>query len=184
MHHEPASRPDGRLVVSFLRTGRRLVVTLSGRLDLDSVEDLAACTDQICRSAVRESVFDAAALTAVDEAGARTLAAAFQCLASHHVAASIHGVGGELQEMLDRLGLTVPVLPTHAGHATAAAGAGAAVATSSAALVGLGVTLPEAAGGFGVGRAGLGDGGHDRVELAGLLRSDAVEQRPPDLLDV
>ena len=108
MRHEPALYPDGQFVVSRDRTGRRLAVTLSGRLDLDSVEDLAACTDEICRGAVRQAVFDVVGLTGVDEAGARTLAAAFGSLAAHGVAAAVRGVGGELQAMLDRLGLTLP----------------------------------------------------------------------------
>ncbi len=160
-------------------------MTLSGRLDLDGVEDLAACADQICRSTVRAAVFDVAALTAVDEAGARTLAAAFRCLAAHGVVARVRGVGGELAAMLDRLGLTLPA-PARPGHATAAARTGAVLAPAppSADLVGLGVAILGAAGGVGVRHAGRGDGGHDLVELPGLLRADAVKQRPPDLFDV
>ncbi len=156
-------------------------MTLSGRLDLDSVEDLAACTDQICRSAVRSAAFDVTALIGVDEAGARTLAAAFRCLAAHGVVARVRGVGGELQAMLDRLGLTLPARPA---HAVAGARAGAVMAPPSADLVGPGVALQGAAGGLAIGYPGRGDSSHDRVELAGLLRGDPVEQRPPDLLDV
>jgi anti-anti-sigma regulatory factor len=120
MGYEPARCPDGQLVVTRQRTGRRLTVTLSGRLDLDGVEDLAACADQICRSAVGTAVFDVAALAGVDEAGARTLAAAFRCLAAHGVVGWVRGVGGELQAMLDRLGLTLPVRSAHAEYAMAA----------------------------------------------------------------
>lgn len=124
-------------------------MTLSGRLDLDSVEDLAACADQICRVAVRAAVFDVAALTAVDEAGTRTLAATFRCLAAHGVAAWAVGVSGELQAMLDRLDLTVPAPPTRARRMTAVS---AVVAPPpSADLVGLGVALQGAAGGLGLG---------------------------------
>jgi anti-anti-sigma regulatory factor len=101
-------------------------VTLSGRLDLDGVEDLAACADQICRSAVRTVVFDVADLTAVDEAGARTLAVAFGCLASHGVAATVLGVGAELQAMLDRLALTLIAPTAQLANGTAAGRAGAA----------------------------------------------------------
>jgi anti-anti-sigma regulatory factor len=162
MGYQPARCSDGQLVIGRQRTGGRLTVTLSGPLDLDGVEELAACADQICRSAVRAVVFDAAALTAVDAAGARTLAATLGCLAAHGVAATVLGVGGELQAMLDRLALTVP--------------------TPSADLVALGVAREGAP--VGVGYAGNGDGGHDLVELTGLLRADAVKQRPPDLLDV
>jgi len=194
MGHEPARCPDSQFVVSKQRHGTRLAVTLTGRLDLDAVEDLAACADQICRSPVRTVIFDAAALTAVDEAGARTLAAAFRCLAVHGVAARLRGVGGDLQAMLDRLGLTLPAPPARARQPTAVpavpaipaipAQAGAAGAPPSAHLVAIGVTFQGAARGFGVERASRGDGSHDRVELPGLIRADAVKQRPPDLLDV
>jgi anti-anti-sigma regulatory factor len=127
MRHEPALYTGGQFVVSSERTGRRLAVTLSGRLDLDSVEDLAACADEICRGAVRQAIFDVADLTGVDEAGTRTLAAAFGCLAAHGVAACVRGVGAELQAMLDRLGLTLPALPARSIDATAAVRPGAAV---------------------------------------------------------
>jgi len=127
MRHEPALYTDGQFVVNSERTGRQLAVTLSGRLDLDSVEDLAACTDEICRSPVRHTVFDVADVTGVDEAGARTLAAAFGCLAAHGVAAFVRGVGGELQAMLDRLGLALPALPARSIDATAAVRTGAVV---------------------------------------------------------
>jgi anti-anti-sigma regulatory factor len=120
MRHEPALDTDGQFVVSSEHSGRRLALTLSGRLDLDSVEDLAACTDEICRGAVRQAIFNVADLTGVDEAGARTLAAAFGCLAAHGVAAFVRGVGAELQAMLDRLGLTLPTLPARSVDAPAA----------------------------------------------------------------
>jgi anti-anti-sigma regulatory factor len=165
-------------------------VTLTGRLDLDAVEDLAACADQICRSPVRTVIFDTAALSAVDEAGARTLAAAFRCLAAHGVAARVRGVGGDLQAMLDHLGLTLPAPPARParsgrpGRAMALPAQGAIEAQPSAGLVGLAVALQGAARGFGIGHASRRDGGHDGVELPGLIRADAVKQRPPDLLDV
>jgi anti-anti-sigma regulatory factor len=145
MRHEPALCTDGQFVIDNKRNGRRLAVTLSGRLDLDSVEDLAACTDEICRSAVRQAVFDVAALTGVDEAGARTLAAAFGCLAAHDVTAFVRGVGGDLQAMLDRLGLTLQALPAPSIDATAAR-TGAAMVPPSADLVRLGVALEGTAG--------------------------------------
>jgi anti-anti-sigma regulatory factor len=157
-------------------------VALSGRLDLDSVEDLAACTDEICGSAVRQAVFDVTALTGVDEAGARTLAAALGCLAAHGVTACVRGVGGELQAMLDRLGLTLPAPPARSIDVTAVR-TGTAAVPPSADLVGLGVAR-EGAAGLAIGYPGRADGGHDGAELAGLFRADAVKQRPPDLLDV
>jgi anti-anti-sigma regulatory factor len=183
MRDEPALCPDDQFIVSRQRTGSRLAVTLSGRLDLDSVEELAACTDQICRSAVQAAIFDVTGVTGADEAGARTLAAAFRCLASHDVSASVCGVGAEVQAMLDRLGLALPAPLDLPADATGAP-IGAVPVPPSADLVGLGVTLQGTAGGLGVGDTGRGNGSHDRVELPGLLRGDAVEQRPSNLLDV
>ncbi len=145
-------------------------MTLAGRLDLDSVEDLAACADQICRSAVRTVVIDAAALTGADEAGARTLATACQCLAAHGVSAWVRGVGDELAAMLDRLGLTLPAPRSRIRQ--------------SADLAVRAVVVQRAAGGLGVRPAGRGERSHDGVELPDLLRGDAIEQGPPDLIDV
>jgi anti-anti-sigma regulatory factor len=184
MRDEPARCSDDQFVVSQQRTGSRLAVTLSGRLDLDCVEDLAACADRMCRSAVRAAVFDVAALTAVDEAGARTLAATFRCLAAHGVVARVRGVGDELQAMLDRLGLTLSLPSARPAAMTDVGRAETGATLPSADLVSLGVARQAAAAGLGVGYAGRGDGGHDLAELAGLLRADAVKQRPPDLLDV
>jgi len=157
-------------------TGSRLLVTLAGRLDLDGVEDLAACADQICRGAVRAVVFDVAALTAVDEAGARTLAAACRCLGAHSVTAWVRAVGGDLRAMLDRLGLALPERPARSGYLTADSRRGAVPAQPSADLVDLGAALQRAAGALGVGWAAGGDRGHDRVELGDLLGGDPVEQ--------
>jgi anti-anti-sigma regulatory factor len=170
MGYEPARCPDGPLVVTKQRTGSRLAVTLSGRLDLDGVEDLAACADQICRSAVRTVVFTVAALTAVDEAGARTLGVACRCLCAHGLAVYVRGVGPELHAMLDRLAIALPAPPVRARR--------------SADLIRGGVAVQQAAIGLGLGGPGPSDGRHDGVQLAGLFRGDPVEQRPPDLLDV
>lgn len=162
-------------------TGSRLVVTLAGRLDLDGVEDLAACADQICRRAVRTVVFDVAALTATDEAGARTLAAACRCLGAHGVTAWVRAVDGELRAMLDRLGLALPERSARSGYQAAdvrrtAVRRAAVPAQPSAGLVDLDVALQRAARGLGVGWTGSGDGRHDRVELGDLLGGDPVEQ--------
>jgi anti-anti-sigma regulatory factor len=151
-------------------------VTLSGRLDLDSVEELAACTDEICRSAVREAVFEVTGLTAVDEAGARTLAAAFRCLASNEVVAWVRSVGSELQAMLDQLALRLPLLPVRSVGAAARGRVGTVAAPRSADVVGVRVALQGAADGLGIGYPGCGDGSHDGAELASLLRSDPVEE--------
>jgi anti-anti-sigma regulatory factor len=72
------------------------------------VEELAACADQICRSSPTATVFDVAAVTAVDDAGARTLAAACGCLRANGIKADVRGISGEFRLVLERLGLTLP----------------------------------------------------------------------------
>jgi anti-anti-sigma regulatory factor len=108
MGRELSSHGDSGLAVRQQRIGSRVLVTLTGHLDLDSVEDLAACADRICRSAIRAAVFDVAAVAAVDDAGARTLAAACRCLVSNGVLAEVRGVRAQLRQVLDRLGLMLP----------------------------------------------------------------------------
>jgi len=176
MDREPLRCQDGGLSLAMQLTGSRLVVTLAGRLDLDAVEDLAACADQICRGAVRAVVFDVAALTAVDEAGARTLAAACRCLCAHGVTAWVRAVDGELRAMLDRLRLALPERSARSGYKGGDARRVAVPAQPSADLVDLAVTLQRPAGGLAVGWTGGTDGGHDRVELGDLLGGDPVEQ--------
>jgi anti-anti-sigma regulatory factor len=125
MGREPSSQLGGGLVVSKHHLSGRLVVSLGGRLELDSVEDLAACADQICRSTVRAVVFDVTALSAVDDAGARTLAAACKCLATHGVTAQVRGICGAVRQAFDRLGLVFPEPPLRGavvGRPTAAIG--------------------------------------------------------------
>ena len=121
----PSPHPAGGLTVSTHHTGSRVVVTLAGRLDLDAVEDLAACADRICqgavqagargggravgrRDAVRVVSFDVGAVVSADEAGVRTLAAACRCLAWHGLAAEVRGLGGAVREISGRLGLRLP----------------------------------------------------------------------------
>jgi anti-anti-sigma regulatory factor len=111
MGRELSSRGDGNLTVSQQHIGSQVVVTLAGHLDLDAVEDVAACADRICRSPARGAVFDVAALAAVDDAGARTLAAACWCLRSHGVLAEVRGVRGQLRQVVERLGLMLPERP-------------------------------------------------------------------------
>lgn len=176
MDREPLRYQEGGLSLAMQLTGSRLVVTLAGPLDLDGVEDLAACADQICRRAVRTVVFDVAALTAADEAGARTLAAACRCLGAHGVTAWVRAVDGELRAILDRLGLALPERSARSGYQAAGVRRAAVPAQRSAGLVDLDVALQRAARGLGVGWTGGGDGGHDRVELGDLLGGDPVEQ--------
>src|SRR5262245_34171137 len=108
MHHEPSSQTGGSLAIRQQQLGSRVVVTLTGSLDLDGVEDLAACADQICRSTVRAVSLDVTAIAAADDAGVRTLAAACRCLSLHGVEAEVYGIGDQLCQALARLGLTLP----------------------------------------------------------------------------
>lgn len=132
MGHEPSRHPGSDLDVRQQRIGNRVVVTLIGSLDLDGVEELAACADRICRSTAEAASFDVAGVAAADDAGVRTLAAAFRCLSSHGVVAEIRGIGGQLRQVLGRLGLTLPEAPDRSAVRVAAAPARAAAAARPA----------------------------------------------------
>jgi len=128
MGHELASEPDGGLVVRQQHIGNKVVVTLTGSLDLDGVEELAACADRICRSTIRAVSFDVTGVGAADDAGVRTLAAACRCLSSHGVAAEVRGAGGQFRQVVGRLGLTLPEPPVRSTRLAAARPAGPAAA--------------------------------------------------------
>lgn len=108
MGREPSSLSGDGLAVTLEQSGGSVAVTLTGCLELDCVEQLAACADQICRSTTRSVVFDVGAVTAVDDAGVRTLAAACQCLSGNGIEARVRGISGEFRRVLQQLGLTVP----------------------------------------------------------------------------
>jgi anti-anti-sigma regulatory factor len=135
MGREPSNQPGGGLAVRKQHLGSRVVVTLAGRLELDGVEELAACADQICRSPVRAAAFDVTAVAVVDDAGARTLVAACRCLSSHGVAAEVRGVGSRFREVLGRLGLTLPE-PDDRPPRRAAVGPAAPLARPASAAIG------------------------------------------------
>ena len=116
MGHELSSEPGGGLALRQQHTGNRVVVTLTGRLDLDGVEELAACADRICRGTARTVFFDVTGVTGADDAGVRTLAAACRCVSSHGVAAEVGGAGDQLLQVLGRLGLTLPEAPARSGR--------------------------------------------------------------------
>lgn len=130
MGQEPSSQPGSELDVRQQHFGNRVVVTLTGRLDLDGVEELAACADRICRSSARAVSFDVTGVAAADDAGVRTLEAACRCLSSHGVVAEVRGAGGQFRQVLGRLGLTLPEGP--ACSAQRAAGRPAKAATRPA----------------------------------------------------
>jgi anti-anti-sigma regulatory factor len=108
MGRKPSSLHGGGLVVSREHIESRVVVTLGGCLELDGVEELAACADQLCRSKPSAAVFDVAAVTAVDDAGARTLAAACGCLSANGIRANVRGISSDFRLVLERLSLTLP----------------------------------------------------------------------------
>jgi anti-anti-sigma regulatory factor len=90
--------PDGR---------GTLVVSLTGRLRITDVEALADCADRICGQPVPRVRIELGGLAAVDDAGARTLAAACHCLRLHGRRVDVRGVRYEVRRALDRLGLTL-----------------------------------------------------------------------------
>jgi anti-anti-sigma regulatory factor len=120
MGHEPSSHPGSHLDVRQQHIGNRVVVTLTGSLDLDGVEDLAACADRICRSKARAASFDVTGVVAADDAGVRTLAAACRCLSLHGVVAEVRGIGGQFRQVLGQLGLTLPEPPARSAPRAAA----------------------------------------------------------------
>src|SRR5215475_12084742 len=138
MDLEPSSQTCGGLAVRQQHIGNHVVVTLTGSLDLDGVEDLAACADRICRSTVKAVFLDVAGVAAADDAGVRTLAAACRCLSLHGVVAEVRGIGGQLRQVLGQLGLTLPEGPARAARGAAAGPARppAAARPASAAIPG------------------------------------------------
>jgi anti-anti-sigma regulatory factor len=120
MGHERSRHPGSDLAVRQQRIGNSVVVTLTGSLDLDGVEELAACADRICRSPVRSVAFDVTGIAAADDAGVRTLVAACRCLSSHGVVADVRGIGGQFRQVLGRLGLSLPEAPDRSGRRVAA----------------------------------------------------------------
>jgi anti-anti-sigma regulatory factor len=136
MGEEPSGHPGSNLAVRQQDIGNRVVVTLTGSLDLDGVEELAACADRICSSKVRAVVFDVTGIAAADNAGARTLAAACRCLSSHGVMAEVRGAGGQFRQVLNRLGLTLPETPDLAERRAASAATRTRAADRPAAAAG------------------------------------------------
>ena len=136
MGHEPSRDPGSDLAVRQQHIGNRVVVTLTGSLDLDGVEELAACADRICRTTAQAVSFDVAGVVAADDAGVRTLAAACRCLSSHGVVAEVRGVGGQFRQVLGRLGLTLPEAPARSGRRATAGSARTAAAARPAAAIG------------------------------------------------
>jgi anti-anti-sigma regulatory factor len=92
-------------------------VRLAGRLDLSAVDVLAACADRLCTMPASMIRLDLRGLTAVDGAGARTLAAACHCLRLHHRQVVVAGLRAPVQAVLAALGveLDAPVHGTRPG---------------------------------------------------------------------
>ena len=99
---------DRAFTLSLQRAGREtILVALSGELAIEHVEELAACADQVCGLPARNVRLELSGLTGVDEPGARTLAAACQCLRLHGRRVSVRGIRREVSLVLDQLGLVL-----------------------------------------------------------------------------
>ena len=108
MNDDAALWTDRVFTLSQRLIGRETVLTeLSGELSIAHVEELAAWADRVCGVPVRNIALELDALTAVDEAGARTLAAACQCLRLHRRRVEVRGLRREVSLVLDRLGLVL-----------------------------------------------------------------------------
>jgi anti-anti-sigma regulatory factor len=108
MNDDAALWTDRMFTLSQRLIGRETVLTeLSGELRIAHVEELAAWADRVCGVPVRNVALELDALTAVDEAGARTLAAACQCLRLHGRRVEVRGLRREVSLVLDRLGLVL-----------------------------------------------------------------------------
>ena len=105
---DAARRTDRACTLSLQRAGREtLLVALTGELGIAQVEELAACADQVCGLPVRNVRLELSGLLAVDGPGARTLAAACQCLRLNGRRVSVRGVRREVSLVLDELGLVL-----------------------------------------------------------------------------
>jgi anti-anti-sigma regulatory factor len=108
MNDAAARSTDRAFTLSLQRAGREtLLVALSGELAIEHVEELAACADQVCGLPARNVRLELSGLMAVDEPGARTLAAACQCLRLHGRRVCVRGVRREVSLVLDQLGLVL-----------------------------------------------------------------------------
>jgi anti-anti-sigma regulatory factor len=107
-HYDPGGLGRGQFAVRQQPDGRgTLVVSLTGRLGITDVETLADCADRICGLPVPRVRIELSGLAGVDDAGARTLAAACHCLRLHGRRVDVRGVRYEVRRALDRLGLTL-----------------------------------------------------------------------------
>ncbi|HEY3977943.1 MAG TPA: STAS domain-containing protein [Streptosporangiaceae bacterium] len=108
MNDAAARWTDRGFTLSLQRAGREsLVVALSGELGIEHVEELAACADQVCGMPVRTVRLELSGLMAVDGPGARTLAAACQCLRLHGRRVYVRGVRRAVSLVLDQLGVVL-----------------------------------------------------------------------------
>jgi anti-anti-sigma regulatory factor len=137
MNDDAALWTDREFTLTVQRAGwETLLVTLGGELGIAHVEELAACADRVCGTAVRNVRLELGGLAAVDEPGARTLAAACQCLRLNGRRVQVRGLRPEVSLVLAQLGLTLdgsipipaprvppPAAPNPANPAEASAGA-------------------------------------------------------------
>jgi anti-anti-sigma regulatory factor len=106
MNDATARWTDRACTLSLQRAGQETIqIAVSGELGIAQVEELAACADRVCGLPVRNVRLELSGLTAVDGPGARTLAAACQCLRLNGLRVSVRGVGREVSLVLSQLGL-------------------------------------------------------------------------------
>ena len=106
MNDAAARWTDRACTFSLQRAGQETVqITVSGELGIAQVEELAACADRVCGLPVRNVRLELSGLTGVDGPGARTLAAACQCLRLNGRRVSVRGVRREVSLVLSQLGL-------------------------------------------------------------------------------
>ena len=116
MNDDAALRADREFTLSQQAAGPRAVlVSLTGALRIAHVEELAACADQVCGLPVRTVRLELSGLVAMDEPGARTLAAACHCLRLNGRRVDVSGVRREISLVLDQLGLILGERPAPAG---------------------------------------------------------------------
>jgi anti-anti-sigma regulatory factor len=87
--------------------GGVLRVMLTGALGIADVEIVADWADRVCGMPARDIRLELAGLLAVDDAGARTLAAACHCLRLNNRGVQTLGTRPDVAEVLDRLGLAL-----------------------------------------------------------------------------
>ena len=125
MYDDAALWPDQEFALTLTLSQppadpRAVLVSLTGALGIAHVEELAACADRVCALPVRNVRLELSGMVAVDEPGARTLAAACQCLRLNGRRVDVCGVRPEVSRVLDQLGLVLGERPAASPRGLAA----------------------------------------------------------------